>query len=106
RAKTEQSEHAVDQHEALLERIERMKTAVADLPAIDDQLAGLAGIDDRLRLGTALVERRDDLAQTQARLDAMPETDRAAVLSALEAAAGAVERVRSAVAGAAAERGA
>jgi DNA repair protein SbcC/Rad50 len=104
RAKTEQSEHAVEQHEALLERVERMKTAVAEQPAIDDELAGLAGIDDRLRLGTALVERRDDLAQTQARLDAMPETDRAAVLSALEAAAGAVERVRSAVAGAEAEQ--
>ena len=104
RAKTEQSEHAAEQHEALLERVERMKTAVAELPAIDDELAGLAGIDDRLRLGTALVERRDELAQTQARLDAMPETDRAAVLTALEAAAGAVERVRSAVAGAEAEQ--
>jgi exonuclease SbcC len=104
RAKTEQSEHAAEQHEALLERVERMKTAVAELPAIDDELAGLAGIDDRLRLGTALVERRDELAQTQARLDAMPETDRAAVLTALEAAAGAVERVRSAVAGAQAEQ--
>ena len=104
RAKTEQSEHAAEQHEALLERVERMKTAVAELPAIDDELAGLAGIDDRLRLGTALVERRDELAQTQARLDAMPETDRAAVLTALEAEAGVVERVRSAVAGAQAEQ--
>jgi DNA repair exonuclease SbcCD ATPase subunit len=103
RAKTEQSEHAAEQHEALLERVERMRVAVAELPAIDDELSGLAGIEDRLRLGTSLVERRDELAQTQARLDAMPETDRATVVSALEAAAGAVERARSAVAGAEAE---
>ena len=104
RAKTEQSEHAAEQHDALVERVERMRAAVAELPTIDDELSGLAGIEDRLRLGTSLVERRDELAHTQARLDAMPETDRATVVSALEAAVGAVERARSAVAGAEAEQ--
>jgi len=104
RAKTEQSEHAAEQHDALVERVERMRAAVAELPTIDDELSGLAGIEDRLRLGTSLVERRDELAHTQARLDAMPETDRATVVSALEAAVGAVERARSAVAGTEAEQ--
>jgi DNA repair exonuclease SbcCD ATPase subunit len=104
RSKTEQREHATQQLEVLVERVERMTAAVEELPAIDDELAGLTGIEDRLRLGTALMERRDELARTQARLDAIPRTDRAAVLSALEAAAGAVERARSAVAGAEAER--
>jgi DNA repair exonuclease SbcCD ATPase subunit len=103
RAKTEQRDHAAEQHRALVERVERMNAAVAELPAIDDELAGLAGIDDRLRLGTALVERGDELERTQARLDAMPQTDRATVLSELEAASGAVERARSAFAGAEAE---
>jgi DNA repair exonuclease SbcCD ATPase subunit len=104
RSKTEQSEHATQQLEMLVERVERMNAAVEELPAIDDELAGLTGIDDRLRLGTALMERGEELARTQARLDAIPQTDRATVLSALEAAAGAVERARSAVAGAEAER--
>ena len=103
RAKTEQRDHAGVQHDALVERVERMTVAVADLPAIEEELSGLTGIDERLRLGTALVERTNELAQTQERLDAAPETDRATVLAALETAAAAVEVARAAAAAADAE---
>ena len=103
RAKTEQRDHAGVQHDALVERVERMTVAVAELPAIEEELSGLTGIDERLRLGTALVERTNELAQTQERLDAAPEIDRATVLAALETAAAAVELARAAAAAADAE---
>jgi exonuclease SbcC len=103
-SKTEQREHAAEHHETLTERVERMTAAVAELPAIEEELEGLAAIDDRLRLGAALVERTAELSTAQARLEAMPQTDRDAVLSALEATAAEVEDARAAAAEAEAER--
>ena len=103
-SKTEERERAAAQHDALTERVDRMTASVDELPAIEAELEGLAGIDERVRLATALGERTAELAATQARWDALAVTDREAVLSALDAAAGELERARAAAAEAEAER--
>jgi len=104
RAKTEQRSHASEQQDALAERVQRMTEALAELPAIEEQLGELAGIEERLRLGSGLAERSAELAKTRAQLEAAPEIDEGSVLAALEAAAAALERARTAAAGAEAER--
>ncbi len=104
RAKTEQRDHAAEQQGALVERVQRMTEAVAELPAIEAELVGLAGIEDRLRLGSGLVERSAELAAARTQLEAFPEIDEGAALAALEAAATALEGARAAAASAEAER--
>jgi exonuclease SbcC len=104
RSRTEQRAHAAEQQDALDARVERMHGTIAQLPAIEEELVGLAGIEERLRLGAGLVERSDELATLRARLEGLPAIDEASVIEALEAASTALEHARAAAAGADAER--
>ncbi len=104
RGKTEQRDHAVEHRDALTDRVERMTAALAELPAIEEELAALEGIDERLRLGLRVTEKAEELAKARVQLDRLPPVDVDAVLLALQGASDAFEEARAMAADAEAER--
>ena len=104
RGKTEQRTQAGEQAAVLVERAQRIGEAIVDLPAIEEELSALEGIEDRLRTGTALAGKAGELATARAQLDAMEVPDVSVALSAIEAAAAGLEEARSIAAGAEADR--
>jgi exonuclease SbcC len=103
RAKTEQRTHTQEQATALAERAERTAAAIAELPTIEQELAGLEGIDDRLGAARDLVAKAGELETVRERLGAASAVDVAAALSAVEAAAAGLEAARATAAAAEAE---
>jgi exonuclease SbcC len=104
RGKTEQRTHAEEQAAALVERAEQIGEAIAELPAIEEELSGLEGIEDRLRAATGLAGKAADLATIRTQLEATEALDVGAALFALEAAAAELEGARATAAAAEAER--
>jgi exonuclease SbcC len=104
RGKTEQRTHAHERATELAERAEQMGEVIAELPAIEEELAGLEGVEDRLRAATGLAAKAGELATIRARLEDMEALDVASAQSALEAAAAALEDARASAAAAEAER--
>jgi exonuclease SbcC len=104
RGKTEQRSHAEEQATALAGRAEQIGESIAQLPAIEEELEGLQGVEDRLRAATGLAAKAGELATVRAQLDGMEALDVPAALSALEAAATELEDARGAAAAAEAER--
>jgi DNA repair protein SbcC/Rad50 len=104
RGKTEQRTHAVEQAAALAERAEQIGEAIAELPAIEEELSGLEGVEDRLRVATGLAGKAADLATIRTQLEGTEALDLSAAVSALEAAAAELESARATAAAAEAER--
>jgi DNA repair protein SbcC/Rad50 len=104
RGKTEQRTHAEEQAAALVERAEQIGEAIAELPAIEEELSGLEGIEDRLRAATGLAGKAADLATIRTQLEGTEALDVGAALFALEAAAAELEGARATAAAAEAER--
>ena len=104
RGKTEQRTHAEEQAAALAERAEQIGAAIAELPAIEEELSGLEGVEDRLRAATGLAGKAVELATIRTQLEGTAALDVSAALSALEAAAAELEGARAAAAAAEAER--
>ncbi len=104
RGKTEQRTHAQERATELAERAEQIGEAIAELPAIEEELTGLEGVEDRLRAATGLAAKAGDLATIRAQLEDMEALDVAGAQSALEAAAATLEDARASAAAAEAER--
>jgi exonuclease SbcC len=104
RGKIEQRTHAHERATELAERAEQIGEVIAELPAIEEELAGLEGVEDRLRAATGLAAKAGELATIRARLEDMEALDVASAQSALEAAAAALEDARASAAAAEAER--
>lgn len=104
RGKTEQRTHAEEQAAALVERAEQIGEAIAELPAIEEELSGLEGVEDRLRAAIGLAGKAADLATIRTQLEATEALDVSAALFALEVAAAELEGARATAAAAEAER--
>jgi DNA repair protein SbcC/Rad50 len=104
RGKTEQRTHAGEQAAELAERARQIGEAIAELPAIEQELSALEGIEDRLRSATALAGKQTELATVRTQLEAIQALDAVTALTALEHAAAGLEEARSIAAAAEAER--
>jgi DNA repair protein SbcC/Rad50 len=104
RGKTEQRTHAEEQAVALAERAGRIGEAIAELPAIEEELSVLEGVEDRLRAATGLAGKAAELATIRSQLEGAAALDVSTALSALEAAAAELEGARATAAAAEAER--
>jgi DNA repair protein SbcC/Rad50 len=104
RGKTEQRTHAEEQWAALAERAEQIREAIAELPAIEEELSRLEGVEDRLRAAIGLAGKAAELATIRHQLEGTEALDISATLSALEAAAAELEGARATAAAAEAER--
>jgi len=104
RAKTEQRDGAAEQRELLSARAEELIEAIAELPAIESDLAGLGDVEERLRAATRWVESAARLAANLAELEALAEVDVTTVQAELVAAEETLEAARTAAAEASAER--
>ena len=104
RGKTEQRTHAAEQAAELDERAEQIGEAITELPAIEEELDGLEGVEERLRAATGLAGKAGELATIRAQLEGMERLDVPAALSALEEAATGLEEARASAATAEAER--
>jgi exonuclease SbcC len=102
--KTEQRTHAAEQAAELAERAEQIDEAITELPAIEEELVGLEGVEDRLRAATGLAGKAGELATIRTQLEGMERLDVSAALSALEEAATGLEEARASAATAEAER--
>lgn len=104
RVKTEQRDGAAEQRELLSARVEELGEAIAELPAIEGELAGLGDVEERLRAATRWVESAVKLSANLAELEALPGADVTTAESKLAAADDALEASRTASAEASAER--
>jgi len=103
-AKTDERDRRAVQLAGLAERAELLTAELAELPAFQAELAGLAGVEDRLRLATRLAEESTKLAKVQAQLEALPPIDAESALARLEASQAALAAAQGAAAEAQAER--
>jgi exonuclease SbcC len=104
RAKTEERERLAERLAGLAERAEALAAELAEAPALEQELEGLAGVEDRLRAATRLIEERTRLAEAEARLQALPAVDATSALANLEASEAALETAQAAWAEAQAAR--
>ncbi len=72
------------------DRAERLEVDLAELPALEGELEGLAGVDAKLRAAERLAEASEKRSKAEAQLAALPERDAEAALSELKAAQDAV----------------
>jgi DNA repair exonuclease SbcCD ATPase subunit len=104
RAKTEERERLAERLAGLAERAEVLAAELAELPSLEEELEGLAGVEERLQAANRLAEETARLAKAQARLEALPAVDAASPLTALESAEAALASAQAASAEAQAER--
>ena len=104
RGKTEQRTQAEEQATAFAERAEQIGEAIAELPAIEEELAAFEGVEDRLRAATGLAGKAGELAAARTQLEAMAALDVPAALAGIEDAAAGLEDARATAAAAEAER--
>ncbi len=104
-AKTEEHGRLADQRTALSERVETLAEALAELPALEAELAGLVDVEGSLRAATQLADAATVLAEAEVALEALPDVDAAAVLAELELATRTHADAQLAAAEAEAERG-
>jgi DNA repair exonuclease SbcCD ATPase subunit len=104
RAKTDEKDRLAERLAGLAERAEILAAELAELPTLEEELEGLAGVEDRLRAATRLVEETAKLAKAQARLEALPAVDAESALASLQASQAAFASAQGASAEAQAER--
>ncbi|MEX0816889.1 MAG: SMC family ATPase [Gaiellales bacterium] len=104
-AKTGEHGRLVEQRAAVTERAETLAESIAELPSLEEELAGLADVEGRLRAATQLADAASKLVEAETALAAVPEVDAAVVLAELELATRAHADAQLAAAGAEAERG-
>jgi DNA repair protein SbcC/Rad50 len=83
-AKTAEHGRLVEQRAGVAQREEALAKALTEVPALEEELAGLADVEGRLRAATQLADVAAELAESEAALAAIPEVDAAAVLAHLE----------------------
>ena len=72
---TEAYEQSLTQREAWIDRIDALRSALAELPALEEELAGLAGSEERLRSAERLVEARGRAGAIERRVAELPPAD-------------------------------
>ncbi len=82
----EEREARAAERDDRLERIERLQKELVQLPALEQELESLDGVEARLRSAEQLVDERAKLARAEASLGVPPPTDAETVLGALKAA--------------------
>jgi len=92
----EQHVGLTEQRVHLAERVERLEGDLAALPALEQELEALAGVDATLRAAERLAEVSATLATTEEQLLALPEVDARAAIAELKQAQDAVRAAQKA----------
>ncbi|HET7236773.1 MAG TPA: SMC family ATPase [Actinomycetota bacterium] len=103
-AKTGERDRLVERRQGLAERVEALTAELAELPALQEELEGLDGVEDRLRAATRLAETTSKLAEAERQAAALPAVDAEAALAELRATQAALGQAQEAAAAAQAER--
>lgn len=104
-AKTGEHGRLVEQRAAVAERVETLAESLAELPSLEEELAGLVDVEGRLRAATRLADAASELVEAEKALEAVPEVEAAVVLAELEVATRGYADAQLAGAAAEAERG-
>jgi DNA repair protein SbcC/Rad50 len=104
-AKTGEHGRLVEQRAAVAERAETLAESLAELPSLEEELAGLADVEGQLRAATQLADADSKLVEAETALAVVPEVDAAVFLAELELATRAHADAQLAAAAAEAERG-
>jgi exonuclease SbcC len=103
-AKTDEKDRLAERRVGLAQRAELLAAELATLPALEGELRGLAGVEDRLHAATRIAEESARLAKAEAQLEALPAVEPGAALASLQASQTALASAQGTSAEAQAER--